>query len=318
MALLDIFASAILPIVLIAGVGFLLGRTKDIDPGSLNTAVVYVLAPALVIHSLLATELGGETLLKLAGAATAYMLAMALVVELLGRAVGLEDPTLAALVLVATFPNAGNFGIPVSSFSFGTVGRSTAVVYIAVQSVLMYTVGVYIASRSGGSAGLGAVKRVFRIPLIYAVAGALLLRAFGVVPALDSTAMETLELVGNASIPVMLLILGIQLAGTDYGATLPSVGAAAALKLVVAPAVALGIALVVGFENPTVARTYVLESAMPAAVTPLILLIEFAGDVEVGGVTAPEFVSTVVAVTTLLSVPLLTLLISLLESGTLL
>ncbi|AEN06813.1 Auxin Efflux Carrier [halophilic archaeon DL31] len=317
MALLDIFASAILPIVLIAAVGFLLGRTRDVAPDSLNTAVVYVLAPALVLHSLLATELSGVTLLKLGAAATAYTLGMVALVELLGRAVGLEDPTLAALVLVATFPNAGNFGIPVSSFAFGAVGRGTAVLYIAVQSVLMYTVGVYIASRSGGSAGVGALKRVFRIPLVYAVLLALLMQWVGVVPALDSTAMETLELVGNASIPVMLLILGIQLAGTDYGAALPSVGAAAALKLAVAPVLAVGIALVVGFENPTVARTFILESSMPAAITPLILLIEFAGDVEVGGVTAPEFVSTVVAVTTLLSVPLLTILIAVLESGVL-
>lgn len=315
MALLDIFASAILPIVLIAGVGFLLGRTKDVDPDSLNTAVVYVLAPALVLHSLLATELSGATLLKLGAATTAYTLGMVVLVELLGRAVGMEDPALAALVLVSTFPNAGNYGIPVSSFAFGAVGRGTAVLYIAVQSVLVYTVGVYIASRSGGSAGLGAVKRVFRIPLVYAVLLALLLRWVGVVPALDSTTMQTLELVGNASIPVMLLILGIQLADTDYGAALPAVGAATALKLAVAPVVAVTIALGIGFDNPTVGRTFILESSMPAAVTPLILLIEFAGDAEVGGVTAPEFVSTVVAVTTLLSVPLLTLLIAVLESG---
>jgi hypothetical protein len=314
-ALLDIFLSAILPIVCIAAVGFVLGRMRDVDPGPLNTAVVYVLAPALVLHSLLATEIAGATLLKLAAAATVYTLGMVVLVELAGRAVGLEDPTLAALVLVATFPNAGNYGIPVSSFAFGAVGRGTAVLYIAVQSVLVYTVGVYIASRSGGSAGLGAVKRVFRIPLVYAVALALVMRWVGVVPALDSTAMETLGLVGNASIPVMLLILGIQLSGTDFGAALPAVGAATALKMVVAPVVAVGITLTVGFENATVARTFVLECAMPAAVTPLILLIEFAGDVEVGGVTAPEFVSTVVAVTTLVSVPLLTVLISVLESG---
>jgi predicted permease len=314
-ALLDIFASAILPIVLIAAVGVLLGRTKEVDPGPLNTAVVYVLAPALVLHSLAATEIAGGTLLKLAVATTAYTLGMVALVEVVGRAVGMEDPSLAALVLVATFPNAGNYGIPVSSFAFGSVGRGTAVLYIAVQAVLIYTIGVYIASRSGGSAGIGAVKRVFRIPLVYAVLVALLARALGVVPALDSTAMQTLQLVGDSSIPVMLLILGLQLADTDFGAALDTVGAATVLKMAVAPVVAVGIALAIGFDNPTVARTFILESAMPAAVTPLILLIEFAGDVEVGGVTAPEFVSTVVAVTTVLSVPLLTVIIGVLQSG---
>jgi len=182
----------------------------------------------------------------------------------------------------------------------------------------MYTLGVYVASRSGGSAGLGAVKRVFRIPLIYAVVVGLLARALGLVPPTGSTAMETLQLVGDASIPVMLLILGIQLANTDFGAALPEIGVAAAAKMILAPALAVGIALLVGFDDPAVARTYVLECAMPAAVTPLVLLIEFADDVQVGGVSAPEFVSTVVAVTTVLSVPILTLLISVLQSGVLL
>ncbi len=317
MSLLSIFASAILPIVLIAAVGVLLGRVRDVEPGPLNTAVVYVLAPALVLHSLMATELGGGTLLKLAAAVTAFTLGMAAIVELSGRLLGVDDATLSALVLVATFPNAGNYGIPVSDFAFGTVGRGVAVLYVAVQAVLMYTIGVYVASRGGGSAGLGAVKRVFRIPLIYAVAVGLLARALDLVPAADSTAMETLQLVGDASIPVMLLILGIQLANTDFGAAVPQITVATVGKMLVAPAVAVGVALLLGFDEPTVARTFVLESAMPAAVTPLMLLIEFADDVEVGGVSAPEFVSTVVAVTTVLSVPLLTLLISVLQSGAL-
>lgn len=317
MALLSIFASAILPIVLIAAVGFTLGRLRDVEPGPLNTAVVYVLAPALVLHSLMASELSGGTLLRLALAIAAFTLGMAAIVELLGRLLGVDTATLSALVLVSTFPNAGNYGIPVSAFSFGTTGRGVAVLYVAVQSVLMYTLGVYVASRSGGSAGLGAVKRVFRIPLIYAVVLGLLARALDLVPAAGSTAMETLQLVGDASIPVMLLILGIQLANTDFGAALPEIGVAATAKMLIAPTLAVGIALLVGFDEPAVARTYVLESAMPAAVTPLVLLIEFADDVEVGGVSAPEFVSTVVAVTTVLSVPLLTLLISVLQSGVL-
>ncbi|GAB7094246.1 AEC family transporter [Halolamina litorea] len=317
MSLFSIFASAILPIVLIATVGVVLGRLKDVEPGPLNTAVVYVLAPSLVLHSLMASTLSGGTLLKLAAAIAAFTIGMAAIVEIAGRLIGVGTSTLSALVLVSTFPNAGNYGIPVSDFAFGETGRSVAVLYVAVQSVLMFTIGVYVASRGGGSAGLGALRRVFRIPLIYAVAAGLLARTLDIVPPLDSTAMETLSLVGDASIPVMLLILGIQLANTNFGAALPEIGVAAAGKMVLAPALAIGIALLVGFDQPEVARTYVLESSMPAAVTPLVLLIEFADDVEVGGVSAPEFVSTVVAVTTLLSVPLLTLLISVLQSGAL-
>jgi predicted permease len=82
------------------------------------------------------------------------------------------------------------------------------------------------------------MKRVFGVPFVYAVVVALAARYAGVVPPAESTLMQTLELVGNASIPVMLLILGVQLAGVDIEGTLRPVGAAGALRLLLAPLVA--------------------------------------------------------------------------------
>ncbi|WP_455448242.1 AEC family transporter [Natrinema thermotolerans] len=313
--LLAIFGSAIGPIVAIAAVGYLLATVKEIDPEPLNTAVVYVLAPALVFHSLATTELEAATLVRVTVGIGVFTGAMWAVAELTGRAVGEREPALSGLVLVAIFTNSGNLGVPVSDFAFGPVGRQTAVLFLSVQSVLMYTVGVYVASRSSGSAGLEGVRRVFYIPLVYAVAAALGARALGLVPPADTAAMETLGLVGDASIPLMLLILGIQLARADTAAAVSRAWPATALKTVVAPLVGLGVALLIGFENPTVARVFVLETAMPAAVTPLVLVIEFADGARTEGVLVSEYVSTCVLLTTLLSVPILTALIALLQSG---
>jgi predicted permease len=314
-SLLSIFATAILPIVAIAGIGFLLGRVKTVDPDPLNTIVVYVLAPALVFHSLATTTLGGGTLVRVVGGVVVFTIAMVLVAETVGRLFGTDDPLLSALVLVSAFPNSGNYGLPVSEFAFGETGRSTAVLFLTAQGVLIYTVGVYIASRSGGSGGLAGVKRAVKIPLVYAVLAALAVRYLGVVPPEGSAALSTLKLVGDSSIPVMLLILGLQLAQTDYGAALRRAGMANVLKMVVAPVVGIGVALAMGFDNPAVAKTFALESAMPAAVTPLILVAEFAGGEQVGGIEVAEYVSTVVLTTTLVSVPLLTVFIALLDAG---
>ncbi len=313
--LLAIFGSAIGPIVAIAAVGYLLATLKEIDPEPLNTAVVYVLAPALVFHSLATTELEAATLVRVTVGVVAFTAAMWAVAELAGRAVGEREPALSGLVLVAIFTNSGNLGIPVSDFAFGPVGRQTAVLFLSVQSVLMYTVGVYVASRSSGSAGLEGVRRVFYIPLVYAVVAALGARALALVPPADTAAMETLGLVGDASIPLMLLILGIQLARADTASAVSRAWPATALKTVVAPLVGLGVAVLIGFENPTVARVFVLETAMPAAVTPLVLVIEFADGARTEGVLVSEYVSTGVLLTTLLSVPILTAMIALLQSG---
>ncbi len=314
MSLLSIFASAILPIVAIAGAGAVVGRVRDVDTDGLNAAAVYVLAPALAFHSLATTSLSGEILLEVVVAVVVFHLAMIAVAEAIGRMLGESEAFLSALVLVSAFPNSGNYGIPVSEFAFGSTGRSTAVLFMTVQGVLVYSLGAYVASRSGGEAGLRGVRRVFELPLVYAVAAALLARWAGVVPPADSTLMTTLDMLGTSAIPVMLIILGIQLARTDYGRTIRDVGSATLLKMGVSPVVGVGVALLVGFANPTVGRVFVLETAMPAAVTPLILVIEFGGE-SVDGVDVAEYVSTAVLVTTLVSVPVVTLVVALLEAG---
>jgi predicted permease len=314
--LVGIFGEAILPIIAIAAVGYGLGRTRDIDPGPLNTITVYVLAPALVFHSLATTELAGETLIWLSVGVTVFTLVMVALAGGVGRLAGDVEPLFGAFVLVSTFSNAGNYGIPLSDFAFGPVGRSTAVLYIVGQSVLMYTVGVYVAARGADKSPLSGVKEVFSIPLVYAVLAALVARYLGVVPPSGSAAIETIGMVGNASIPVMLLLLGIQLSGTQFGAALGGVARANVLKMFAAPVIAVGIAMALPFSNVTVARVFVLECAMPAAVTPLILVGEFSGG-EVNGVTPESYVSTVVFTTTLLSIPVMTGLIALLRSGVL-
>jgi malate permease and related proteins len=157
---------------------------------------------------------------------------------------------------------------------------------------------------------------VFKLPLVYAVFAAGAARALDVVPPVDSAAMETLKLTGDAAIPVMLLMLGIQLANTDSGAAIARVGVSNGMKLVVAPFVAVGVVFLLGFEDATVARVFVLEYVIPAAITPLILCIEY--DEGRSGLRAPEYVSTAIFVSTLASVPVLTLLIAVLQSSALL
>jgi predicted permease len=312
----SVFLTAILPIVSLAGVGYLIGRFRSVDVGGLNTVTIYVLAPALIFHSLSTTPVAGVTALKIAAGIGAYLLVMGVVAALVHRITNPTTPSLGALVLASAFPNAGNYGIPLSDFAFGDVGRSTAVLFLSIQAVYMYTVGAYIASRGGDAVDARtAVTEVLRLPLVYAVLAAFLLVHLDAVPPTDGTFMETVRLTGDAMIPVMLLLLGIQLANADYAGALSRVGVANVLKLGVAPVVGLGLALLLGFEDVVVARTFVLEVATPAAVTPLMLVIEFRDSTPTEGITDAEYISSVVLTSTLLSVPVLTVLIVILESG---
>ncbi|MFB6172980.1 MAG: AEC family transporter [Haloarculaceae archaeon] len=314
MSLTAAFTNAVLPILGVAVVGYLLALATDVDVGPINTLGLYVLVPALAFHSVATTDFGGGAVATLAVGVVSYALLMIAVAWGVGKLTGRSGPLLGALMLAAAFPNSGFVGIPLAEFAFGAVGRTTAVLYLTVQNLVVYTVGVYIASRGSDRAASDAVTEVFRLPLLYAVLAGGAARALGVAPPADAAVMQTVGLVGDAAVPVMLLVLGIQLAETDVAAVSRSV-APAVLKLAVAPVVGVGLALALGFGDPTVARVFVLECATPAAVVPLALTIEYAGDVTVDGVSAPEYLGTTIFTTTVASVVVLTVLVAALQAG---
>ncbi|MFB6153862.1 MAG: AEC family transporter [Halodesulfurarchaeum sp.] len=316
MSFVSALTQAILPVLAIAGVGFLLGRVRDIDVDALSTVTIYILTPALVFSSLATSSLGGGAVVSLVIGVVAFTVLIVGVAEAVATAIGETGAVRSGLVLTSAFPNAGNYGIPLSAFAFGAVGRSTAILFISVQAVLMYTLGVYVASRGTLERWTSAFAAVFKLPLVYAVLAAGVARFLDVVPPATSPAMEAITLTGNAAIPVMLVMLGIQLANTDYGTTLSRVWAPVGLKVVLAPLLAIGVALLLDFANPVVGRVFVLECAMPAAITPLMLTIEYRRDTDdLGG---PAYVSTAIFASTVLSVPVLAVLITLLQTGVIL
>lgn len=316
MSVVSALTEAVIPVLTVAAVGYVLGRVKDVDVEPLGTVVVYILTPALVFDSLVTTTLGGGAVARLGVGVLAFTVVMAGLAMGAARVLGVPDALEGPLILTSIFPNAGNYGIPLSAFAFGAIGRSTAVIYITAQGILMYTFGVYLAARGGADrSSMDAVWDVFRLPLVYAVVAAGLFRYLNLVPPEGTASMETLALVGNAAIPVMLVMLGIQLANAQGGTSLDRVLAPTALKLLVAPVVAIALVPLLGFVgDPAVARTFVLECAMPAAVTPLVLVVEFARGRE-EDVSAAEYVSTTVTVTTVLSVITVAILVPLLQSG---
>lgn len=298
------FTQAILPVFAVAGAGYVLGRLRGTPARPVSTVTIYVLVPALVFDSLVEASIGGVTGGKVVLAAVVMTVVMWGAGEVVARFFSGSGETRDGLVLSAAFPNTANYGIPLSVFAFPGVGRATAVLYVVGSSVMIYTAGVYIAARGDGSPH-SSLRRVFELPLIYAIAAAVLVNVSGT--RLPSSVMEPIGLLGDSAVPVMLLVLGLQLAHTKPVAGLRRVGAASLLRLLVAPVLAVPVVLLIGFSDPEVARVVVLESGMPVAVTTILLTLEFRGDA--------DYVSTSVLVTTLASVVTLTVLIPVLKSG---
>ena len=231
-------------------------------------------------------------------------LVVTLVAYLAGRSLRLDRHTLATLIVAATFGNAGNFGLAVSKFAFGDAALSRAVIYYVFNSLAVYTLGVAVAA-SGKRPWRDVIKHGLVLPTTIAVAVAGLLRVTGL------TTPEPLDravgLLSQAAIPVMLMLLGLQLASIKEfpRARLGLMGLAAGIQLVLAPLLTLGLALALQLDTVTL-QAVVVESAMPAAVITTILAVEYDLDA--------TLVSGTVVLSTLLSPLTLTPIIAFLQS----
>lgn len=272
----------LLPVALVAAVGYVLRMRFALDQATLNRVVIYGMNPALIFTALLAADLRGAGALRMLALSVGGAVAMGLIAAAVGLALGLRGGSLSALLLVSMFMNSGNYGLPVALFAFGEAGFAQALFYFVAQSVMGQTLGVAVAAAGAaqGRAGLAreVAGRVLRMPQIYATAAALLLRATGFDPAAEAGPLlgifRGLTLLGEATLPMMLLVLGAQLAGGVVREEPRLVALACTMRLLVSPLVAYGLGRALGMDDLSLA-VGVMLAGMPAAVHTTITAIEF-------------------------------------------
>jgi len=301
---MTVLLNVILPVILVAGVAALAQRYVKLDLRSTSRAAFYLFAPALVFDSLANSTIGGAEFGLIAVAVVAVTLVLWGLGEVVGRLLRLKGPTLSAFLLSILLVNAGNLGLPIILFAFGEEGLARGTAYFAVSSAISASLGVYLAVR-GCAPGTLAIRRLASVPLVYA---AILGLAMNIAHfTLPEPFAKAIHLLGQASVPVMLVTLGLQLAQTGHdkwqGVHLPALATAIAARLFIAPALALLAALLLGLSGLT-RNVVITQSAMPTAVMTTIIAAEFECD--------NSFVTVAVLSTTVISLLTLTILLNLL------
>jgi predicted permease len=297
----SIFASDILPIFIIAGVGFILARRFGAEVKTLSTVAFNSLSPCLVFNQLVTARISGSQSVRVAAFCVLLTLAIGIAARLTSMPLRLDRMTLSSFLLVAMFSNSGNYALPVVLFAFGRDALAFASVYFVTSAILIYTAGILVAASGQGSVRL-ALTRLLKVPAIYAVTAAIIvLSTHTTVP---PVVMRPIGLLSDAAIPIMLLVLGMQLERAVMPKHPVAVGAAVVLSLVVAPLIAFGLAAILGLTGAA-RQAAIIEASMPAAVITTVLALEF--DLDAG------FSTSVVFFTTLLSPVTLVLLIAYLQ-----
>lgn len=198
----QILFNIIAPVFICAGIGFFWSKSgRPFSTETVTSLVTTIGVPLLIFSTLTRLEMELNVFLEFAMisffALMSFMIIGFVTLKILKYDIHSFLPGL-------MFPNAGNMGLPLCLFAFGEKGLALAIAMFTLSAFLQFTLGVWLAS------GSGSIKQIFKMPLIYSVLIALGLKLLEITPPESIT--NTTFLLGNMTIPLMLLALGVSLA----------------------------------------------------------------------------------------------------------
>jgi predicted permease len=263
--------SVVIPAAIVVMAGFIAGRKIELDLPTLTRLTLYILSPALIIDSLLQTELPAAEGLRLAAGfaiSTALLYGLVVVISVTGR---FPKPLRTSLLATTIFPNTGNLGLSLTLLALGEAGLERAVVAYLCSAVLVFGFGPALVSGEGLKRGM---KTTLRLPLMWALLIGLLLRMGQVELPLGID--DGIHLLAQAAVPALLITLGIQISRTRFVPRPPDFWMAA-MRLGGGPLAAYVAGRMVGLDQLAL-QVLVLQCATPTAVNALLVAAEFGGD----------------------------------------
>jgi len=290
--LLQLLLQVWLPIALLVAAGGLWVRFRPQFPAdtlrvNLNRLVVDVFAPPLLFALSAQATITPELLTVPALTMAGIFISFALLYPLLYHSrfgQGLRRETRAAILLAGTFGNVLFMGYPTLTFLYGDIGGTyAAFADVLASTPLVWTFGVWIATRLGreGGQGQSLLRTLLTLPPIwgFVLGFAVNLSGIDVEPLVKAT-----KFIGQATIPIMLFTLGLSIPWRDLRPTRP-VLAAVVVKLVLAPLLVYALALSTFGELRPAQVAAVLEVAMPTMLMAASFADRFQLDVRAAALT---------------------------------
>lgn len=291
--MLDVL-NIILPTFIVILIGYIFGKVTKRNMSAVVDVILYVGLPALVFVSLIGQKIVLVDAAKVWTAAIMIMFGCGIVAWIAFKILRQKH---SGLYLPISIMNTVNIPFPIIYLVYGSEGLFAATLFYIPAILLVYSLGVYIAS---GKHWRASIKEVFKIPPIYAALLGLLLNLTNVtVPEL---VIKPLSFIGIMVIPLVLLVLGSNLASVKI-TSLPTTLFASVLRLGVG--LLLGL-LAVNLLNLTgiLRSVVILVSVMPSAAISSILATKYNNEA--------DLVSSVVFVTTIASLVVIPFLLQIL------
>lgn len=289
-------AASIAKILALVGVGMalrIMGLLKREDVRVVNALIIYVALPALIFGAIWPARLSWE-LARVAGIAWGVTLAGLATSWLAAQALRLPRAVTGSFILVASLGNTAYIGYALATTVLGDGALPPAVFYDIFGTVAaLLTVGVMVASHYGehDEGRVNPLREFLTFPAVIALLLALLLKP---VP-IPAAVMGWLAVPAKMTVPLVMISVGLTLEWTAAKERKRGLAAVAAIKLLVLPAVALGLALALGDAGSV--RLVTLQAGMPSMMLSLVIAERFRLDTRF--IAAAILVSTLACAVTI-------------------
>ena len=189
--------------------------------------------------------------------------------------------------------NTAFVGYPIVLGVFGNEGFLHAIFYDMAVAILFVIYGVVLSSVFGGNRRDVLVSGLLFVPL-WAIVFGVLFNFFNV--PLGYVFENVLTYLGNSTIPLIMLSLGLTISVKDLRSYLSDTVFISVVRLIVAPLILFVILSSLNFDG-LMLQVSVLEAAMPTAMNALVLAITYDLDVEL--VSSVVFITTILCLFTL-------------------
>ena len=279
-----LLVNVLLPILVMVGFGALMNRRGRIQIDSLNQLTIYLLVPSFLFQQVSTSSLSWNDIAEVTWGSGIPVLLLGGILLLVYKQRKYPSNTTSALLLGGLVYNAGNFGLPVTQLFYeshpGLFGRGAEdgvaiqAMVIMLSNIAVWLVG-YVVIAWGKGQGLSGLLGFFKLPMIYTVIAAFVVREQNIV--LPTFIVVPIEMLSDSTVPIMLLTLGAQLARNARWPRWQLIGPTMAVKLLALPAITAAVSWGLGLW-PWPGAQLTIAAAAPTAVNTLIISLELEGD----------------------------------------
>lgn len=256
--LLERIAGIMAPVLTMIGVGWLYARRHAPDLSAINRMNMDVFAPALIFSALASRDFSIADNRWLLLASALIVLGSGVLAWGVARAARVPARTFVPPMM---FNNCGNMGLPISVLAFGQAGLAPAVAMFVVSNLIHFTLGARIVDPRA------SVRQLLLTPMNLATVAGFAVAATDLPR--PGLLMSSLELIGQATIPLMLFALGVRMVSVSRSSW--RIGLLGAL---VCPLTGLAVALAIDPLLPLQAEQrglmYIFASLPPAVLNFMV------------------------------------------------